>query len=339
MYVRHRRAYQPVVTGARVACLGGTATAAATIGAPGLTLSDTPPIIDRRAWERETADEPDVDASGVLSMTDHGPTPDGGLPPVTPTDLLYQRDAYLASFAATVTAVDAAAGTVALDRSAFYPGGGGQPADGGSLTRPVDGVSWRVVAARKEGAAVRLRLEPADALPAPGETLRGDLDWPLRYRLMRTHTALHVLCGVVYRDYGALVTGGNMGPDKARMDFELDDLSPARVAEIERLANLEIAAARDVRVRFLPRAEAFRIPDLIRTKINLLPAGIAEVRTVEIVGLDLQADGGTHVANTREVGGIKVVGTRSKGKSNKRLEIVLTGGAGDETIDERASEP
>jgi misacylated tRNA(Ala) deacylase len=151
----------------------------------------------------------------------------------------------------------------------------------------------------------------------------GELDWDARYRLMRTHTALHVLCGVVFRDYGAPVTGGNMGTDKARMDFEMEEFTPERVAEIERRANAEIAAGRDVRVRVLPRAEAFAIPDLIRTKINLLPAGIAEVRTVEIVGLDLQADGGTHVANTREVGGLKVVGTRSKGKSNKRLEIVL----------------
>ncbi len=158
-----------------------------------------------------------------------------------------------------------------------------------------------------------------------GEEVRGELDWETRYRLMRTHTALHVLCGVVFRDYGALVTGGNMGPARARMDFEMDsaDFTPARVAEIEQRANAEIQAGRDVRVRILPREEAFRIPDLIRTKVNLLPPEIAQVRTVEIVGLDLQADGGTHVANTREVGGLRVVGTRSKGKANKRLEIEL----------------
>jgi misacylated tRNA(Ala) deacylase len=140
------------------------------------------------------------------------------------------------------------------------------------------------------------------------------------------HTALHVLCGVVFRDYGALVTGGNMGPDRARMDFEMDsaEFTPERVATIERRANDELKAERDVRVRILPREEAFQIPDLIRTKINLLPEGISEVRTVEIVGLDLQADGGTHVQNTREVGTLRVVGTRSKGKSNKRLEIELS---------------
>jgi misacylated tRNA(Ala) deacylase len=245
------------------------------------------------------------------------------------TDLLYQRDSYLATFEASVTAVDEAARTVVIDRSAFYPGGGGQPADTGAVTRLADGTTWSV-AARKAGPDVVLTLDGDTTLPSVGDLVRGDLDWPTRYRLMRTHTALHVLCGVVFRDFGVLVTGGNMGPDKARMDFELEDLSPDRVAEIERRVNAELAAGHDVRVQILPRDEAFQIPDLIRTKINLLPEGISEVRTVEIVGLDLQADGGTHVANTREVGGIKVVGTRSKGKSNKRLEIILTGGEGDQ---------
>ena len=253
-----------------------------------------------------------------------------GSPPAT--DLLFQRDAYLRAFEGTVVAVDPVAQAVALDRTAVYPGGGGQPPDTGTLARPADGRRWRVVGARKEGDAVWHLLDGADSLPDLGDRLWGELDWPMRYRLMRTHTALHVLCGVVFVDYGALVTGGNMGPDRARMDFEMDsaEFTPERVAAIERRANEEIAAGRDVRVRILPREEAFQIPDLIRTKINLLPEGIAEVRTVEIVGLDLQADGGTHVANTREVGGLKVVGTRSKGKANKRLEIVLTGGEGDE---------
>jgi misacylated tRNA(Ala) deacylase len=249
---------------------------------------------------------------------------------VPATDLLCLRDAYLRRFEATVVAVDPAAGWVVLDQTAFYPGGGGQPADEGFLE--VQGTvgepagRWRVTGFAKEGRQVRHLLE-AEGIgagwPAVGDRLAGELDWERRYRLMRTHTALHVLCGVVFKLYGALVTGGNMGPDKARMDFELEDLNPARVAEIEARANAEIAAARDVRIQALPRAEAFAIPDLIRTKINLLPEGITEVRTVEVVGLDLQADGGTHVANTREVGGIAVVGTRSKGRINKRLEIVL----------------
>ncbi len=239
------------------------------------------------------------------------------------TDMLFQRDSYCRSFTARVVDVARDSGAVVLDRTAFYPGGGGQPADGGSLH--ASDRSWAVTAVRKEGPRI-IHVLDGEELPEPGSELRGDLDWETRYRLMRTHTALHVLCGVVFRDYGALVTGGNMGPDKARMDFEMDsaEFTPARVAEIEARANAEIAAGRDVRVRVLPRAEAFAIPDLIRTKINLLPEGISEVRTVEIVGLDLQADGGTHVANTREVGGLKVVGTRSKGKANKRLEIVIT---------------
>jgi len=256
-------------------------------------------------------------------MTDTAPT-------APATDLLCLRDAYVRSFEATVVEVDPVGRAITLDRTAFYPGGGGQPADTGALTAFANAGSWRVAEVRRDGGFVRhildAREDADDPLPPIGDRVRGEVDWPTRYRLMRTHTALHVLCGVVFRDYGALVTGGNMGPDKARMDFEMDstEFTPARVAEIERRANEELAAGRDVRVRVLPRAEAFRIPDLIRTKVNLLPEGIAEVRTVEVVGLDLQADGGTHVANTREVGGLRVVGTRSKGKSNKRLEIVLT---------------
>ncbi|MDH3674914.1 MAG: alanyl-tRNA editing protein, partial [Anaerolineae bacterium] len=149
-------------------------------------------------------------------------------------------------------------------------------------------------------------------------------DWDRRYKLMRTHTAFHILCGVVWRDYGAQVTGGNMDVLKGRMDFEFETLRQELVREIEEKLNVEVAAAREVRVRSLPREEAFQIPDLIRTKINLLPAGITEIRVVEIVGLDLQADGGTHVANTREVGTISVAGYKSKGKINKRLMLELT---------------
>src|SRR5215207_10899456 len=242
------------------------------------------------------------------------------------------EDAYLRRFEATVSAFNPDRGEVILFESAFYPGGGGQPADTGQLLSE-DGRAWTVTGMSKVGLAVVHTLEPiepADSLPRPGDKITGELDWERRYRLMRTHTALHVLCGVVFHEFGALVTGGNMAPDKARMDFELEEFTPERVAAIERRANEEIAEGRPVQVRVLPRDEAFQIPDLLRTKINLLPEDITEVRIVEIVGLDLQADGGTHVANTREVGGIKVVGTRSKGKSNKRLEIVLTGKPGDE---------
>ncbi|MGI8964038.1 MAG: alanyl-tRNA editing protein [Thermomicrobiales bacterium] len=239
------------------------------------------------------------------------------------TSLLYQTDSYLHAFPAVVTAVDENAHSVVLNQTAFYATGGGQPHDLGTLT--FVGTTGTVVDVRKSSAGTLHILAEDGPLPAVGASVDGQIDWERRYALMRMHTALHVLCGLVYRDYGALVTGGNMAPDHARMDFEMDssEFTPERVAEIEARANDELAAERDVRIQFLPRAEAFAIPDLIRTKINLLPEGIDEVRTVEIVGLDLQADGGTHVRNTREVGSLKVIGTRSKGKSNKRIEIAL----------------
>ena len=216
------------------------------------------------------------------------------------------------------------AALLVLDRTVFYPGGGGQPADRGLVIRALDGRSWTVRAARKVDGEIAHELEPGEAdPPAVGDLVRVDLDWARRLALMRTHTALHALCGVVWRDYGALVTGGNMEPGSGRMDFEFERMSGDLVDAIEASVNAELAAARDVRVAVLPREEAFAIPDLIRTKINLLPEGIAEIRTIEIVGLDLQADGGTHVANTREVGGIRVTGYESKGRINKRIRIAL----------------
>jgi misacylated tRNA(Ala) deacylase len=160
-------------------------------------------------------------------------------------------------------------------------------------------------------------------IPALKTQVHGVIDWDRRYSLMRTHTALHILCGVIFRDFGSQVTGGNMEPLKARMDFELAQMSSDFCQDIETRVNREIQASRPVSVRVIPREEAFKIPDLIRTKINLLPEGISEVRIVDIEGLDLQADGGTHVANTREVGQIKVVGYENKGKINKRLRIVV----------------
>jgi misacylated tRNA(Ala) deacylase len=234
------------------------------------------------------------------------------------TRLLYHTDAYLQAFDAVVTAVGDQA--VAVDQTAFYPGGGGQPNDTGSLSAG-RGV-WSVTRAyRERDGQVWHALAPGAPLPEVGAAVRGQLDWERRYRLMRTHTAMHILCGVIFRDYGASVTGGNMEPLRGRMDFEFETMRQEFVREIEAKINAEVAAARDVVVRSLPREEAFQIPDLIRTKINLLPAGIAEVRTVEIVGLDLQADGGTHVANTREVGALRIADYKSKGKINKRLEV------------------
>jgi misacylated tRNA(Ala) deacylase len=237
------------------------------------------------------------------------------------THLLYYDDAYIQEFDATVVAVEG--DRVALDRTAFYPGGGGQPNDTGWLE--ADGRRLVVAKVKKEGDSVWhwLAVDSESPLIDVGNRIRGVLDWGRRYKLMRTHTAMHILCGVVWRDYGAQVTGGNMDPGEGRMDFEFASLSRELIQEIEARCNVEIAAAHPLRTQILPRAEAFQIPDLIRTKINLLPAGIQEVRTVEIVGLDLQADGGTHVANTQEVGAIKVVDYKSKGASNKRIYISL----------------
>ena len=238
---------------------------------------------------------------------------------------LCYTDAYARSVRSTVRHVETADATlVVLDRTVFYPGGGGQPSDRGLLLRASDGRTWTVRAARKAGGEIVHELEPGDGEPpAVGDVLRVDLDWARRHSLMRTHTALHALCGVVWRDYGALVTGGNMEPGAGRMDFEFESMSGDLVDAIETTVNEELAAARDVRVNFLPRDEAFAIPDLIRTKINLLPPGIEEIRTIEILGLDLQADGGTHVANTREVGVLRVTGYESKGRINKRIRIAL----------------
>ena len=237
------------------------------------------------------------------------------------TTLLYQTDSYLQEFSAIITAVDAETRAVVLDQSAFYPGGGGQPCDFGTLE--VAGVIYPVEKVKKQGDDVLHFLGGTDSLPAVNSASHGTLDWARRYQLMRTHTALHILCGTVFRDYGAKVTGGDMDPLKGRMDFEFENMRAELVNAIETATNLEVQQGRDIRVKILPRDEAFQIPDLIRTKINLLPEGIMQVRTVEIVGLDLQADGGTHVMNTSEVGKIKVVDYKSKGAINKRIYIEI----------------
>jgi misacylated tRNA(Ala) deacylase len=227
-------------------------------------------------------------------------------------------DAYARQADAVVVDVDADANAVLLDRTVFYPGGGGQPADVGELIG-ASGGSWRVTGAKKRGEEIWHTVEGEP--PAVDTAVTARIDWERRHRLMRTHSALHVLCGVVWRDHGASVTGGNMEPLSGRMDFEFETMSGELVGEIEQRVNEEIAADREIRVNVLPRDEAFAIPDLIRTKINLLPEGISEVRTIEIVGLDLQADGGTHVAHTGEIGRVKVTGYESKGRINKRIRI------------------
>jgi misacylated tRNA(Ala) deacylase len=241
-----------------------------------------------------------------------------------PTDLLFLHDAYARTVTAVVTGVDLGDATrVSLDRTVFYPTGGGQPHDTGRLRW--DGAEAAVAGVRKEGPDVWhvLDCDPADA-PAVGTSVDGEIDWDRRHRLMRTHTALHVLCGVIWNEWGVPVTGGNMEPLTARMDFELDPTPEGFGARVEELVAAELAADRPVEVSFIPRADAVLDEALIRTKVSLVPESVAEIRVVDIVGLDKQADGGTHVHSTGEVGTVRVVKTESKGKGNKRVRIEVT---------------
>ena len=236
------------------------------------------------------------------------------------TEELHLRDAYLRRFEATVAQVREEDGAVALDRTAFYATGGGQPHDTGVLGgAPVTDVRhdpdrpvvWHVL---------------AGSPPAVGDRVEGEIDWDRRYALMRTHTALHVLCGVIWNQWGKAVTGGNMEPLAARMDFEFDPLPEGFGPTVEALVNQELNRARPIEVSFLARDTALADADLIRTKVNLIPDGVPEIRVVDIVGLDKQADGGTHVRSTDEVGAVRVVKTESKGKGNKRIRIEVVDG-------------
>ena len=238
------------------------------------------------------------------------------------TELLYQMDSYLQEFNSTVYNIDSENNSLMLRQTAFYPGGGGQPPDRGWLT--IGTKPFEVERARKIGPDI-VHIIHGDILELEiGSSVAGKIDWDRRYQLMRTHTAMHILCGVIFRDYGASVTGGSMEPMAGRMDFEFETMHKDLVQEIESAINKEVDKARPVRVDILPREEAFQIPDLIRTKINLLPEGIQQVRVVEINGLDIQADGGTHVKNTSEVGKIEIVDYKSKGKINKRIYVRLS---------------
>ena len=235
------------------------------------------------------------------------------------TELLYLRDAYLRTFTGRVT--DVRDGAVALDRTAFHPTGGGQPHDTGELAgRPV------VEVRKGEGDVVWHTVGGGGPAPAVDEVVEGTIDWNRRHALMRTHSALHVLCGVIWNEWGKAVTGGNMEELAARMDFEFDPLPEGFATRVEELVNAELAAGRPIEVFFLPRDEALADDALIRTKVNLIPDSVAEIRVVDIVGLDRQADGGTHVRSTDEVGRIKVLKTESKGKGNKRVRLEIVGG-------------
>ncbi len=234
------------------------------------------------------------------------------------TETIYAVDSAVREFESAVLAVQE--DEIALERTAFYPGGGGQPHDVGTLGAGER--TWQVVGMRKDGDLLWHRLEGAEP-PAAGETVAGRVDWERRYRLMRTHTALHVLTAVALRDHGATVTGGNMEPGEGRLDFEIAGFTPAMAESMIARANEEAARDLPVRVYTLPRDEALQLSDLIRTKTNLVPPTVTHIRVVEIEGLDRQADGGTHVASTRQIGGIDVVKVESKGRANRRLRISL----------------
>jgi misacylated tRNA(Ala) deacylase len=235
------------------------------------------------------------------------------------TERLDLSDATLREWDAVVLRADAEG--IVLDRSAFYPGGGGQPPDEGVLLW--GGVQTRVAGARKTADDVYLIPADGEPLPPVGTAVQGALDDARRTALMRTHSALHLLAGVVFRDHGALVTGGNMEPLEARMDFNLPEVPEGFKDSITESCATEIAADRRIDVKVLSYDEAFAIPDIIRTATNLLPPGLTEVRIVDIVGLDTQADGGTHVASTKQIGGIEVVKIENKGKGFRRLRVRL----------------
>lgn len=235
-----------------------------------------------------------------------------------PEGELFATDAYLRSFGAAVTEADREQGRVALARTAFYPGGGGQPCDLGTMTW--GGTTATVTKVRREGGRIWHWLDSPE-LPDARTEVFGELDWERRHLLMRTHTALHILCGVIWTEFRVPVTGGNMDPGKGRLDFPLESISAELGQRVERRINEEIAAAREVVVEFLGRAAADSDPALIRTSVGLIPAEIDPLRVINIVGLDKQADGGTHVLSTADVGSVAVTGTESKGKGNKRIRL------------------
>lgn len=246
-----------------------------------------------------------------------GPSDPTSIRPVT--EEIAKADAYARETDAVVVEIRPDGG-VLLDRTVFYARGGGQPGDTGLLEW--EGGSARVADTIRRGGVVHvLEGEP----PPTGATVRALIDWDRRYLLMRTHTALHCLSGIVWTEYGAKVTGGNMEPAEARMDFELDAMSAELGRDVEGKLNAELASGRDVRVLYIPRAEALADPDLIRTKVSLIPEAVDPIRVIDIEGIDRQADGGTHVGNTSEVGVVTVVRTESKGKAFKRMRIALSG--------------
>ena len=236
------------------------------------------------------------------------------------TEEIAAADAYARETEATV--LESGDDGVVLDRTVFYPRGGGQPGDTGSLRW--EGGEVRVTdTVRRDGRV----LHVVDGEPPPaGTAVAAVIDWERRHQLMRIHTALHALSGVIWRGYDAKVTGGNMDVGTARMDFELDKMSGEFGREVEEKLNAALAEDRPVHVRFLPRDEALADPDLIRTKVSLIPESVDPIRVIDIEEIDRQADGGTHVRSTGEVGRVVVTKTGSKGKAFKRIRIALDEG-------------
>ena len=235
-------------------------------------------------------------------------------------ELIYLKDSYKTELSTKVVDIDSELNALRVQSTIFYPGGGGQPSDQGSIN--FENEECEILRIEKTGNQTWFVLN-GSKLPESGSEVTMKIDWERRYKLMRTHTAMHILCGVIWRDYKAQVTGGNMEPLNGRMDFEFENMSRDLVDEIEKKINEEVEKGREIEIDVHPRSEANKIPDLIRTKVNLLPPGLTEIRTVNITGLDLQADGGTHVNKTSEVGRIRITEYKSKGRINKRVKIQL----------------
>ncbi|MHA1990851.1 MAG: alanyl-tRNA editing protein [Candidatus Hodarchaeales archaeon] len=239
------------------------------------------------------------------------------------TELLYSKDSYLSNFSAKVSSIEED-GAITLNKTIFYPGGGGQPRDKGFIN--YKGMEYNVADIKKKGDTIHHYLEEFHDQIKIGEEINGEIDLELRMKHNRTHTAMHILCGVIYNEYGSTVTGGDFGALSGRMDFDIDNFSKDRIEFIEQKCNEAIKANYPIKIDFLTREEAEKTPELIRTKINLIPKFVQEIRTIDIVGLDKQADGGTHVKTTGEIGKIKVKKIDNKGKGRRRIYLEINDG-------------
>ena len=238
------------------------------------------------------------------------------------TELLFQTDMYLTEFESEITKVDFESNSVWFKKTAFYATGGGQPNDIGTIE--VEGKLYHVVDVKKDGHDIQHVLQETPFDLQVGQKIRGKIDWDTRYKYQRTHTAMHILCGIIYQEFDSTVTGGQIKELEGRMDFDIERFTPDKVKFIEEKCNEAIKKNYPIKVDFLPREEADKDPDLIRTKVSLIPKEVSVVRTIDIVGLDKQADGGTHVKSTQEVGTMTIKKVENKGKGRKRLYFTLS---------------